>query len=112
MSTEYEWSYEIKVASVPISGKDDVIREVHWKLTGTSDDTNPIIQSAYGNISLDDPDDNDIFIDFADVSQDMCKEWVIASVGHSEDDMKAAVQAQIDIVKTPPLIQKIPSSWG
>ncbi len=107
--TTYNWTYDLKVSTAKIEDKDDVIKEIHWRLTAVSDDDPPISPSAYGSVGLGDPDAS--FVEFNDVTQDQCKAWVLASLGRSEDEVKAALDQQIAAIKTPAMAAKVPSSW-
>jgi hypothetical protein len=109
MTTTYAWSYDLKAATSQVDGKDDVIKEIHWRLTATSDDSPPISPSAYGSVGLGDVDDS--FVAFNDVTQEQCKSWVLALEDRSEDDIKAALDQQIAAIKAPALASKVPSSW-
>lgn len=107
--TTYEWAFDLKAATSPVGGKDDVIREIHWRLTATSDDDPPISPSEYGSVGLGDPDDS--FVEFNLVTQDQCRAWVLASLDRSEDDIKAALDQKIAAIKTPAMASKVPSGW-
>ena len=107
--TTYKWSFDLKAATSPVGGKSDVIKEIHWRLTAVSDDDPPISPSAYGSVPLGDPDDS--FVEFNDVTKDMCKAWVLASLDRSEDEVKAALDQQIAAIKAPAIASKVPSSW-
>ena len=109
MAATYEWSFDLKVATSQVDSKDDVIKEIHWRLTATSDDSPPITPSAYGSIALGEPDDT--FVEFNSVTKDMCKAWVLASLGRSEDEVKAALDQQIAAIKAPAIASKVPSTW-
>ena len=107
--TTYEWAFDLKAATSPVAGKNDVIREIHWRLTATSDDDPPISPSEYGSVALGDVDDS--FVAFNAVTQEQCKSWVLASLDRSEDDIKAALDQQIAAVRAPALVSKVPNSW-
>jgi len=107
--TTYNWTYDLKVSTAKIEDKDDVIKEIHWRLTAVSDDDPPISPSAYGSVGLGDPDAS--FVEFNDVTQDQCKAWVLASLGRSEDEVKAALDQQIAAIKAPAIASKVPSTW-
>ena len=114
--TTYDWSYDLKISTAPVDGKDDVIREVHWRLTATSSDDPPITSSIYGSVMLGDLDDT--YVPFDSVTQDQCKAWVLASmesfpVGQerTEDDLKTTLDERIAAIKTPALESKVPSGW-
>ena len=110
MTTTYNWSYDLKTATAPVDGKDDVIREVHWRLTAITDDDPPISPSAYGSVMLGDLDDT--YVPFDSVTKDHCKAWVLTSLGRSEDELKAALDQQINAVKSPALVSKVPPGWA
>jgi hypothetical protein len=110
MATTYEWSYDLKAATSPVGGQDDVIKEIHWRLTAVSDDDPPISPSAYGSVPLGDPDDS--FVAFNDVTQEQCKAWVLALLDKTEDEIKAALDQQISVVKSPAVVSKVPSGWA
>ena len=107
--TTYNWTYDLKVSTAKIEDKDDVIKEIHWRLTAVSDDDPPISPSAYGSVGLGDPDAS--FVEFNDVTQDQCKAWVLASLDRSEDEVKAALDQQIAAIKAPAIASKVPSTW-
>lgn len=109
MATAYEWSFDLKTSTAPVAGKDDVIKEIHWRLTAVSDDDPPISPSAYGSVGLGEPDDT--FVEFNSVTKDMCKAWVLASLDRSETEVKAALDQQIAAIKAPAIASKVPSSW-
>lgn len=107
--TIYNWTYDLKVSTAKIEDKDDVIKEIHWRLTAVSDDDPPISPSAYGSVGLGDPDAN--FVEFNDVTQDQCKAWVLASLDKTENEIKAALDQQIAAIKAPAIASKVPSTW-
>lgn len=107
--TTYNWTYDLKVSTAKIENKDDVIKEIHWRLTAFSDDDPPITPSAYGSVGLGDPDDS--FVEFNDVTQDQCKAWVLASLDKTENEIKAALDQQIAAIKAPAIASKVPSAW-
>jgi len=109
MATTYEWSYDLKTATAPVDGEDDVIREVHWRLTATTDDDPPISPSAYGSVALGGVDDT--YVPFDSVTKDDCKAWVLASLGRTEDEIKAALDERINAIRTPALESKVPPGW-
>ena len=109
MATTYALSFELKAATSPIDGKDDVIKEIHWRLTASSDDDPPISPNVYSSIALGEPDDS--FVEFNNVTKEMCRDWVLASCGKTEAELKAVLDQQIAAIKTPALASKVPSTW-
>ena len=73
----YTWTFEpIEVSAAEIDGLEDVIKNVHWRITAISDDATPLSATAYGVVTLGDPDDN--FVEFNSVSKEMIKAWTQA----------------------------------
>tara|TARA_R100000808_G_scaffold19036_1_gene41499 strand:- start:2994 stop:3323 length:330 start_codon:yes stop_codon:yes gene_type:complete len=108
--TTFSWQFQCIVATAKIDGRDDVIKELHWRLTAVSDDDPPISPSAYGLFALSDPSDD--FVEFNSVTEDMCKSWVLAHLDQTEDEIKAALEQQIMAVKAPAMVTKVPSGWS
>ena len=107
--TTYEWAFDLKAATLPVGGKDDVIREIHWRLTATSDDDPPISPNVYGSVALGDPDHT--FVEFNSVTKEMCRAWVLAYENKTENELRAALDQHIAAVKSPVVASKVPSSW-
>ena len=113
----YTWTFEpIEVSAAEIDGLEDVIKNVHWRITAISDDATPLSATAYGVVTLGDPDDN--FVEFNSVSKEMIKAWVLAKlsadkgVDIDEAGIIAALDAQIAEQQAPKLVGKVPASWA
>ena len=111
------WEYStIEVSADQISGCDDVIKSIHWRLTAVSDDE--VTATAYGSCALDDPKNADEFIEFNSVTRDQMKVWALEKISSArgqdiaEADLIAALDAQINEQRTPKLIPKVPAGWG
>tara|TARA_Y100000817_G_scaffold65790_1_gene49722 strand:- start:8080 stop:8409 length:330 start_codon:yes stop_codon:yes gene_type:complete len=109
MATTYAWSFELKAATSPVDGKDDVIKEVHWRFIATTDDDPPLAPNAYGSVALGNPDHT--FVEFNSVTKEMCREWVLAYENKTENELRAALDQHIAAVKSPAVASKVPSSW-
>tara|TARA_R100000808_G_scaffold9479_1_gene26018 strand:+ start:1446 stop:1775 length:330 start_codon:yes stop_codon:yes gene_type:complete len=109
MSTTYAWTFDLQTATSPVDGKDDVIKEIHWRFVATTDDDPPLAPNVYSSVALGDPDDS--FVAFNDVTKEMCRDWVLAACGKTEDELIAMLDRQIAAIKTPALASKVPSSW-
>jgi len=109
MTTTYNWSYDLKTSTTPVDGEDDVIREVHWRLTAISSDDPPISPSIYGSVMLGDLDDT--YVPFDSVTKDHCQAWVLASLDRTEDELKAGLDERIAAIRTPALESKVPPGW-
>jgi len=119
MPNSYAWEFStIEVSADPINGFDDVIKNVHWRLTAVSDDETPLTATAYGAVALDDPRNADEFIGFNSVSKDQVKAWVLEKISSekgqdiAEADLIAALDAQIAEQQAPKLVGKVPASWA
>ena len=110
MATTYAWSFDLKAATLPVDGKDDVIKEIHWRFVATTDDDPPITPNVYSSIALGEPDDS--FVEFNNVTKEMCRDWVLASCGKTEAELKAVLDQQIAAIKAPAVVSKVPSSWA
>ena len=109
MATTYTWAFDLQVATSPVGGKDDAIKEVHWRFIATTDDDPPLSPNVYGSVPLSDPDES--FVAFNDVTKEMCREWVLAVLDKTEDELIAVLDQQIAMIKAPAVVNKVPSSW-
>lgn len=118
MANTYTWDFPtLDVHNSAQNGHDDVIQTVHWRMTAVSDsetdaDGNALSVSAYGSIGLTTPDSGDSsFIAFDSVTKDNCKAWVLADLGKTESELQSMLDEQITALATPPVGQRVPSSW-
>ena len=85
----------------------DTVYCVHWRLTGTSSETDPegekYTASVYGTVSLDLSDiDPDTYVDKDDLTSTIVNNWVKAAMGDDEvASLKAGLKANIDQQITP-----------
>jgi hypothetical protein len=105
MATIYTW--DCKTVDVyPTEGANtDVVYNVHWRLTGTSDQLDPA-GNAYSvtNIGTEMIDTSDItnFIPIEDVTNAEVTAWVEASMGADQvTALEASIQSAIDLLITP-----------
>ena len=119
MPNSYAWTFEpIEVSAAEIDGLEDVIKNIHWRLTAVSDDETPLTAAAYGAVALDDPGNAEDFIEFNSVSKDQVKAWVLEKISSekgqdiAEADLIAALDAQIAEQQAPKLVGKVPASWA
>ena len=118
MANTYNWDFPtLDVHNSAQNGHDDVIQNVHWRMTAVSDsetdaDGNALSVTAYGSIGLTTPDSGDAsFIAFDSVTKDNCKAWVLNSLGKTEAEMQATLDGQITALASPPTGQRTPSGW-
>jgi hypothetical protein len=51
------------------------------------------------------------FVAYNSITKDWCKAKVLASLGKTEEELKAALDADIAEQKTPSILTGTPSSW-
>ena len=100
----YTWNNKTVDTYPSLEGNNDVIFNVHWRLTGEDDNGN--VGSTYGTISLDTSDLTN-FTAFADITEDDINGWVETAMG--EEDVQAkkdAIDAQIAEQVNPTVVTK------
>ena len=105
MIVVYKWDCK-KVDTYPLVGKDsDVVYNVHWIVTGTSDQLdqhgNPYQDRIIGTQTLD-TDDITEFIPFNDLTNEVVVEWTKSAMGEEEvASIEANIQSKINSLITP-----------
>ena len=98
--TTFQWNCKT-VDVYPIEGQyTDVVYNVHWIVTGTSDqvdpDGNPYTGRSIGTQILDTSTISD-FIPFADLTNEQAVEWTKGAMGAEQvAEIEANVEAQIN----------------
>jgi len=127
--TDFSWSFESLDRRVndEVSGKEDVIIVVHWRLIATDLE---YTSNIYGACPLNSPAP-DSFTPYSDVSRDQVKAWTLAALAAAKtrddqsanedaptvtpDDMEKAMQEllsnQIAMQKNPPVLPGVPNAW-
>ncbi|MDB4378179.1 hypothetical protein N9Z41_00265 [bacterium] len=78
-----------------------MIFQVHWIVTGTSDDTEPITSTMIGVESLDTDNITD-FTSFEDITNEQVTAWVTNKMGDEKVSMiKETINIQIEEIKNP-----------
>ena len=115
MANTYTWDFPT-LDTAPTEGDlSDVIKTIHWRITAVSDseqdaDNNYLSTSMYGTTGVEvDPDAD--FVAFDSVTQDWCKEKVLADMTKTEEEVQTLLDAQIAEMATPSIVGKVPSSW-
>ena len=107
----YEWNVSTVDTYPTHEEKNDVVYNVHWRLTATDDanndaDGNPQTASVYGNQGLD-TSDLSSFTAFADLTASDVQGWVEAAMGEEAvTNYKADLDAQIAEKITPTSVTK------
>lgn len=117
MATTYSWVFNPLDAAPTEGDLEDVVKTVHWRLNGVTDDEVAVTGTIYGSVSPGDAD-ADSFTAFADLTEEIVKGWVLANlvegdetVSDVETRLQGQVQAQIDSQKAPALVSKV-SPWA
>ena len=111
MAISYEWDVKTVDTYPTHEEKDDVVYNVHWRLTATDDanndaDGNPQTSSVYGTQPLD-VSDLSSFTAFADLTASDVQGWVEAALGEEAViNYKADLDAQIAEKITPTSVTK------
>ena len=105
MIVTYNWDCKT-VDAYPLVGEDpDVVYNVHWIVTGVSDQLdpqgNPYQARSIGTQALSTDDITD-FIPFEDLTNEIVVEWTKGAMGEEEVvSIEASIQSQINSLITP-----------
>ena len=111
MANTYTWNFE-QLDTAPSEGSlSDVVKSIHWRITGVSDASSPNNStSIYGQANIG-AADADNFTAFNSLTKDWCKAQVLANIEKTEAELKADIDAQLTKLDTPTSEGKLPSSW-
>lgn len=111
MANTYTWSFE-QLDTAPTEGSlSDVVKSIHWRITGVSDVKTPNNStSIYGQANIGDAD-ADSFTAFNSLTKNWCKAQVLASIDRTEAELKSDIDTQLTELDTPTSVGKLPSSW-
>ena len=111
MANTYTWNFE-QLDTAPSEGSlSDVVKSIHWRITGVSDASSPNNStSIYGQANIG-AADADSFTAFNSLTKDWCKTQVLASLDKTEEELKANLDTQLTELDTPTSVGKLPSSW-
>tara|TARA_R100000655_G_scaffold37555_2_gene72196 strand:- start:18 stop:365 length:348 start_codon:yes stop_codon:yes gene_type:complete len=93
----------------------DVVQTIHWRVNCVSDsdkDANGryLTATMYGTVATPMEDGAD-FVAYNSITKDWCKAKVLAGMGKTEEELKAALDADIAEQKTPTTLTGVPSGW-
>ncbi len=98
-----EWNVNTVDVHPKEEGHDDVVYNVHWRVTKEDGE---FTASSYGTQSIDTSDLSN-FTSFADVTSDMVKGWVINAMGEEDvANLETSLDAQIESQKNPTSVTK------
>ena len=115
MANSYEWTYPQLDRVATEGDKSDVVKVIHWRVKCVSDsdkdaDDNFLTATKYGTTATAVEDGAD-FVAYNSITKDWCKAKVLASIGRTEEELKAALDADIAEQKTPSILTGTPSGW-
>lgn len=97
----YDWNCKTVDIYPEKSGFNNVIFQVHWIVTGTSDDAEPILATAYG-VELLDTDNITNFTSFENVTNNQVTTWVMDKMGYYRvSKIEENINKQINEIKNP-----------
>ena len=97
----YDWNCKTVDVIPTKDGLTNVIFQVHWIVTGTSDDDEPITSTMIGVESLDTDNITD-FTSFEDITNEQVTAWVINKMGDEKVSMiKETINKNIEEIKNP-----------
>ena len=93
----------------------DVVQTIHWRVNCVSDsdkdaDGNFLTATKYGTTATA-VEEGAEFVAYNSITKDWCKAKVLADLGQTEAELKAALDADIAEQKTPTTLTGTPSGW-
>ena len=93
----------------------DVVKTIHWRVNCVSDsdkdaDGKYLSATKYGTTSVA-YESGASFVAYNSITKDWCKDKVLADLGQTEAELKAALDADIAEQKTPTTLTGTPSGW-
>jgi hypothetical protein len=104
MAVEYTWQFPQFDVAKAEDGLSDVVKTIHWRLDAVDGEFKV---GAYGTVALDAPDP-DAFTPYATISPDWAVAAVEAKLERPVDEIKAAMEAEIERQKDPPILPMVP----
>jgi len=97
----YDWNCKTVDVMPAKDGFNNVIFQVHWIVTGTSDDEEPVSATVYGVESLD-IDSITNFTSFENITNEQVATWVIDKMGdYRVSKIEDNINKQINEIKNP-----------
>ena len=97
MANTYKWTINALDAKISHDSKDNVIKTIHWGYSAVDNDDATKVASSIGTHSV--VYDASNFTEYADITEANVIVWLEA--GLDVDSMKAGLDAQIVLQKTP-----------
>lgn len=113
MTIEYTWTFDTLETIPSQDGLTDVVKIVHWNITGVDSETN-ISAKMVGRETLSSPDPES-FIAFDDITEETVKAWVLGKLRRKnqtsedvEQNLKDSIVTQIRNKLSPPTEERTP----
>ena len=102
MATVFEWDFPQFDCAASENGLSNVVKTIHWRITGTDGDHSA---SVYGTCGLDEADAQN-FTAFASITKD----WAISAVSEKidVDQSKSSIESAIADLKSPKTLHVAP----
>jgi hypothetical protein len=97
MANTYKWTINALDAKISHDDNDNVINTIHWGYSAVDNDDATKAASSIGTHSV--VYDADNFTEYADITEANVIAWL--EDGLDVDSMKASLDAQIELLKTP-----------
>jgi len=112
MATTYTWQFGPLEAAPAEGDLTNVVKTIHWRLNASTDDEVAVTGTVYGAVGIDNADAGS-FVEFADLTEEVVKGWVLAKLIQEEETseeaearLKANLDGQIDAQKNPARVNK------
>lgn len=103
MEVTWTWTFPALDTAPAEDGLSDVVKAVHWQLTGAAEDG--LALSAVGIAQLESPDVEQ-FKPFEQLTHDDVLSFVLSKI--DQDEVKEGVLASMNQVRNPPIVRKMP----
>ena len=98
MAITYTWTFGPLDVTLSEDGLSNVVKTVHWRLTGVDGNFS---ETVYGTEGMDSPVPEN-FIDYEDISKEDVQEWIEGKMGEERiDSMKSSISSSINLKKNP-----------
>lgn len=98
MAVTYTWTFSPLEVTLAEDGLTNVVKVVHWRLTGVDGEQS---ETVYGSEAMDSPDPLS-FVDYEDLTKATVQEWVETKMGVERvQQYKDTIVSSINIKKNP-----------
>ena len=98
MAITYTWTFGPLDVTLSEDGLSNVVKTVHWRLTGVDGNFS---ETVYGSEGMDSPVPAN-FIDYEDITKEDVQEWIEDKMDEERiDSMKSSISSSINLKKNP-----------